>query len=699
MRTVLLLVLLAPTLAAQDRTTAAPIDGRVGQFRYAYHFDHNALRDCLHIGGVLIALTDSGNLLRFDAATLKMTGQEVVRGRGIAIAPGANGRVLVGTRAGRVWEVDPATLAAELLFETPGEVMWLGSGAGMIVAAVDGRADPWPWPGEKDEHFMARWRRLEVARGKGLSVVVSQNGRQRVIPFAQTDIATPSAFLLDAGARLWMGTDKGEWGGEYAELDLRNGKIKTVKTDLGVLGFLRAADRRVLVYGGTSHMGFDHGFIGRVDGGRLENLRQFGSRPDWAAAPPEIAKILGGRLAGEPDAPIDFMLEDGEAGTFWVLSAHTLYRASGDFSNWIKVADLRARWVAGRAYSMGSTPTVRSLVAGPRTKELIAVMRLDGLARIVGGKVEPVAFDSEIEAPIIEVWNTQIGTVFVMADSLHAAWRLTDGRWQRLEFCAAHDGMGWYDAGPLAADSSGIIGFCAEGSAPGMRDLTRVRAEGATEVLRTWKEQRGYLDRWFLEKLGGRLFRSLGDELEVWDGKAWQRAGHLVEPSPADTKSVLYGRQFVPLGKAAGAAVYFDAQWGELARLADGPGGVELAPLAGAAAHGLTNVFDAVADRDGWVLMAAVKGLFRFRLEGSDVERIPGPKTNEELRSLCRDAQGRLWTAGDGLYVSADEGQHWEAADLPILGRTYTKRVRANPADARGIILALYDRGVVFVGR
>ena len=144
MRAFLLLALLAPALQAQDRTTTAPIDGRAGPFRYSYHFDHNALRDCLRIGDVLVALTDSGNLLRFDAGTLKMTGQEVVRGRGTAIAVGANGSVLVGTLAGRVWKVDPATLAAEPLFETPGKVVWLSSRSGMIVAAVYGDVEPWP---------------------------------------------------------------------------------------------------------------------------------------------------------------------------------------------------------------------------------------------------------------------------------------------------------------------------------------------------------------------------------------------------------------------------------------------------------------------------------------------------------------------------------------------------------------------------
>src|SRR5271169_1670533 len=40
---------------------------------YAYHFNRNALRDSRRAGDAIIALTDSGNLLRLDLATLKLT--------------------------------------------------------------------------------------------------------------------------------------------------------------------------------------------------------------------------------------------------------------------------------------------------------------------------------------------------------------------------------------------------------------------------------------------------------------------------------------------------------------------------------------------------------------------------------------------------------------------------------------------------
>ena len=46
--------------------------------------------------------------------------------------------------------------------------------------------------------------------------------------------------------------------------------------------------------------------------------------------------------------------------------------------------------------------------------------------------------------------------------------------------------------------------------------------------------------------------------------------------------------------------------------------------------------------------------------------------------------------------VSTDEGKHWNNVELPMLSDTYSKRVRPNPK-APGLIVALHDRGVVFL--
>ena len=126
---------------------------------------------------------------------------------------------------------------------------------------------------------------------------------------------------------------------------------------------------------------------------------------------------------------------------------------------------------------------------------------------------------------------------------------------------------------------------------------------------------------------------------------------------------------------------------------------VEGASVAAVYASGAvpTTVYDVIADRDGWFLVATAHGLIRFHPDDGAREPIPSPYLGEEIKSLCRDGDGRLWAAGDGVYVSSDEGRNWEPVKLPMLARTYTKKVRPNPENPRGLILALHDQGAVFV--
>ena len=65
-----------------------------------------------------------------------------------------------------------------------------------------------------------------------------------------------------------------------------------------------------------------------------------------------------------------------------------------------------------------------------------------------------------------------------------------------------------------------------------------------------------------------------------------------------------------------------------------------------------TGVFDAVVDGDGWVLLATAPGLFRLRLEVGQRKPIASPNLSEEIKSVCRDEQGRLWAAGKRLEGS-----------------------------------------------
>src|ERR1700687_2250048 len=265
----------APRTAPTIQGSVDIRDGRQARFRY--YFNHNALKDCVRIGKSLIALTESGNLIRFDAETLAMEGQAIIPGRGTAIAPDSD-RVLIGTENGKIYDVDSASLSLKVVATVQGRVVWLsGDGLGStqnrrIVAVVDNYPEVLPWPGEPFKDYDARSARLERTEKRPYFVAVYANEKVKTVPFPLgKNFAIPNSYLLDDSDRLWIGTDKGEWGGECSYMDLRTGKVHAVAGDVsGVLGFLRSTDGRRFAYGGTSHLGMHGGYIAEIKAEHLD---------------------------------------------------------------------------------------------------------------------------------------------------------------------------------------------------------------------------------------------------------------------------------------------------------------------------------------------------------------------------------------------------------------------------------------------
>jgi hypothetical protein len=722
---ILLGVCLEVTADHQPAARTAPaIQGSVDlsrgrQARFRYYFNHNALKDCVRVGHSLIALTESGNMIRFDSDTLEMRGQAIIPGRGTAIAPDGN-RALLGTQDGKIYGVDPVSLSLKAVATLQGSVVWLaGAGSGdtqsnRIVAVVDNYPEVLPLPGEPFKDYDSRSARLEGVT-RPYFVAVYANGKVQTLPFQLgKNFSIPNSYLLDGSNRLWLGTDKGEWGGECSYMDLRTGKVHSIAGDIsGVLGFLRSTDGRLFAYGGTSHLGMHTGYIAQISKGHLENVSHFESN-DWRQPVPEKTQQMVSQLKkataqtevaspdDKPQAPVDLMVEDTDKAGFWIVSAHTLYRTDSRLSEWSKIVDLGGRWYGGRRYSVGSTPTIDRLIADNSNPDsLLVVMGRDGLERVSNARVDHVPFVGELESSVIEIWNTSIGTVMLSDDSDHTAWRAADDGWQQMRWFPnrkpSDEGAGWYEAEPIGDDGDGILGFSSDNISPGERDIVKLRTTGTAETIESWKDSSSRWDSSFLRVADGHLLRISGGTLEILQPSGWRETGESKLPESDERKRLLIGRRYISLGEADQSEVFLDVELGELDKLtrtADGQ--YVFSPLSYKGRAVPTGVFDAVVDGDGWVLLATASGLFRLRLVDGQRTPFTSPNLSEEIKSVCRDEQGRLWAAGKRLYISTDEGKQWNDVELPMLSDTYTKRVRPNPV-APGLIVALHDRGVVFL--
>lgn len=676
------------------------VDGR--RVRYAYHFDLNAFIDAVRVGDAVIAVTRSGNLLRLNARTLSLEARAVVTERATAITKDERGVVLIGTEIGGIAVVDPVSLAPTVLVSGDGSVRWLTRTGDRLVAVLEPRQIS-RWPGEPLDEFR---RRLTQGRW---SLLVHERGRTLRHQLPRDTSA--NAFLVD-GSTLWLGMDGGEFGGALASIDLRTGRVTSRdKSGLNVYGLVRAADGRLLAHGGLAHITISEGYVAGIDArGQLQPIRTFEDPPTAALRRDKADVRLPDRTV--PQAPIDLLVEDHSGEWFWAVSNHELFRVTPDLKTWSKWADLGGRLIEGRANSVGNTTTVNKLVPGS-DGDLLAFTGRDGVLRVSGRDVQRIAVPDQLEGHVVDIWDTSLGTIYLDADMALSSdapffWRLSNDRWQRIDFCPTENkAVGFYSM-PIASDESGVLVHCQGDTGDTPAALVRLDAKGRLLTLDSWRFDYSTPDRFI--PTGGRLvalkrFDASGDA-GVWtrEGGEWRMVGRTSLKHPLDTTLGREGRSYVSLA-APGAILqaYWAPAEGVLIRLVSElkSGALRPEPVPG---RELTNIMDAVPDRGANALLVTPRGLFRYSLantldgprgmESRRAERIESPK-GERIVTVARDGTGRLWAAGDRLYISSNEGKTWRVVDAPMMSRTEVKRLRPKVGTKQGMLLSLYDRGFV----
>jgi len=688
-----LTLLVGQTAAEPIRGSVTLQDGR--RLQYAYHFDRNALRDCVRVGDSLLALTESGELLRFDIGSLALTGQRIVPGRATAIAVRDSDHVLIGTRQGVIFEAEAASLDLRRVATVSGQILWLGSGPDMIVAAADRLSYEVRWPGEDVRDFEAR-----VGTGDHSYFVALIQGRaERFFDLPSGKAAVePYAVLLEGATRLWLGEDRGEFGGSCSWMDLRSGKLRRLRGKPNVRGFLQTRDGRVLAYGGTSHFGYNSGEIVRVDRQKLEYLSEFKGGEYLDPAKPEAPQLSG--MQNMPQGPVDLVQEDPSGNGFLVVSEHILYKADRNFGGWEKIAELGGRWRSGHVYAVGDTPTVKAAIPDRRSGNWIFAMGRDGFVRVSDGTVRrnqmPAQVEVSDESSLVDIWPTSIGLLLLEAPNPYFCWRLKADGWERLSFYPARPptepAHHWMSAVPYGDDGRGILAQVGDNTISGERVLLRLGPQGVTE-LKAWEEDALYHDAF--QTVDGKIFLIPGNELLVWEGESWRKAGEADRPFGFETA---YGRRYISCAKVGSTEFFHDVGLGGFVRLdvgSDNTYRLEAVTFPKDTTPG--PAFDAVPDGSGHVLLAAVRGLFRWAPADNRFERLADPEPAGRILTICRDSRGRLWAAGDRLHLSGDSGQQWETVDLPMLCRSDTKRIRPNPERQDGLILLLHDQGMVYL--
>jgi hypothetical protein len=478
----------------------------------------------------------------------------------------------------------------------------------------------------------------------------------------------------------------------------------------GVYGFVERRDGQVSAFGGTSHMGFNSGFITRVD--------QVPPRALFAFKPPRNDAEKPD--PGLPRLPITHVVDEGDG--LLVLSYSDVFRVDPGFTSWKKVATLEINYRWGRPDAVGAYPAVR-VVHPPRRAGgayLFATIG-DGYVSLEGPKATARGMPGQLgSSDIVEIKNTSEGSFFFdsgESDESPMCWRLGANGWEivsleppyepdpqnaKADAEVEKDLETWGQTRVLVSPDGTIFTVSSTGMSPGTRTTARRRA-GKTERIGRETSTLHPFGSFFTAD--GMLWSSSDEKLLKFKNGRWETVARLPpEGSPSGPK---------PLNQNGPPWLLLDPNRHDLWRFDQGARGGN---------PGLTSielregekpflVGDAIPWSEGALLLATDVGLRTYNPTTSKVSRVDLPEPPQPVSVLIRDRRGRLWLAGHDLR--REDRRWWGGRDLwlcdpatrpldtfedvPGFGRNEVYALAPDPSHDDGVIAALGHRGVAFV--
>ena len=702
---------------------------------YAYQYNRNALAEARIAGDSLIALTDAGSLLRFDRATLRLTKESLGPVPATCLGRGEGGAILVGFADGRIHRIDPSSLATTELARLPGKPQWVGvtaSGVKPRLIAVVDRKKPYKFRGTE----------YQVP-----SSVVHDTGTGQTYEIDKKDEPggprIASTFLLDRKDRLWLGADRGEWGGWCSYVDLGAGRVVEIPgrklhtkdrepSWLGLYGFVELKDGPVWAFGGTAHMGITEGYIWRVDSGKAEELYRLDNVPLFRRQMEEAQRAAGieppaARVGAvqetpfptdRPCLPVTHVVEEPRTNSLLVVAFSNLYRTDARLARWEKVHELKIGYRWGRPDAVGAYPSVSTVlpVPGPGgSPAWLFATRLDGLVRLAGGKQSDHALPGQFGGESIGRLVNSADGLFALGDSEDAeAWRYRDGGWSPASFQPpyrphpgspdareAEEGGGWSGTKILIGrDGSIVTVSAAMWVVAGTRTTARWR-DGKPEILGS--EGATLEPSSCFSTPDGTLWSAQLSTLRRFVDSRWMEVDTPDEGGKvprADWHELKLN--LIAVNDVGPPWILHDPDHRMLFRLTYGDGfkdpRLTIESPAGAGSRRFAR--DAIPWTKTELMVATEDGPRTFAIDGG---RLAPAATAIDTRGrsisrLARDGRGRLWLGGEGLAVLDADGHTLHSLDdLPMLGRSRIEALAADPAHPDGAIAAVEGRGIVFV--
>ena len=642
---------------------------------YRHAFNRNAITDARQVENHLIAVTPGGLLLRFRLPSVELVDVVYPDAPVVRMGTDADGAPVVGDARGDLFRVDAESMALTRVGHVESPLLWLGGY----------RASP-----SSSSSLVAM-----VASDFKIEIHDLGSGRQWT---PELSVGRVTGFI-DRASRLWLGSDKGEWGGWVGRVDLPSGALHLYDACLtpseddpsrpnafsfqcsGVYGFTQLRDGRVWMHGGMMHMGATRAVIAQLTEDALVPMFRNQSFNSSSNVPDK-----------EPRLPITHVLEHPDRGDITVFSYGEVFRTDARLTRWQRRHELRLLYRFGRPDAVGSYPSVTAVDWAPDGKGLLVSTALDGMLLLEEGGERRHAFAGDLGAlSIRRMERAREGIVFFDDESV---WTQSAGEWteRRLEprtrprfGIESLDEFGQWQTDFAFVDPEGYLVAVAETNIrPGPRATVRWRAD-EPEILATETDGDGYLSGGFATP-DGTLWALSGRGLFRLGPSGWKHTATF--PAEED----MWRPDVHVLGGAAPPWLLLEKTTGSLASLT--PSGDTV--LVRSVRHQGGDLHDAVRWGNGW-LFATSRGL---RLYDADRNRWSASRLDLQdgsVRVLGRDDAGRLWLGGVGLWLLDEKKRLIDLAAIPALRGRDVVAIIADPHRRSGVIVSLGARGLLYV--
>lgn len=678
----------------------------VGKVRYTYHYNRNALEDAVVLGDGVIALSESGNLLRFERESLALVREAFGSPPAYCIGCDSRQQVYVGLVDGQICRVEPQTLGLTCVTTLADLPVWIGPNLGsadahalyVITSSPLGRDTAGP-------NSICTYRLHDIESGRSIPF-----WRREIGSYASNAALRPIVMMGD-DERLWIAPRCEDPNAAVGFIDLRAGQYQDVLgAPPGVYGFvgnysaerqrtlgaghavlqgwMLLPDGRVWFYGGAINGIGSRSFIAEVSSGYCDVV--------WESTTQTPYQIgLGG-----PESLIEFMLPASDGRSVLTVARDEVYELELATRIWNKRADIQV----GDSFGVARCNTVRPL--GPAALEVLVVG--DGFSRLEAGSFTSHRLSHQIGSDRIgQVMPTPTGAMLVpQGASLlgDAPWRLENGGWATV---------------PVVPDTLGIRNRSEHPYTifAGMDQtyLTVAEAGYPTEIVVTrWGKRPAEVIARFSPGLphgvlngvfpspDGRLWSAWHRGIALWSDSGWLPVGDAV-PAPwggcrviADLGPPWLLQENGPPWRTPASGdspplkqLVFDGETGRVT--------IRDYPLSGEGPMP-RRVYDALGWDEGQLLLATDVGLRLCTVANGRLTDPPFPVPDEQIRRICRDGSGRIWLGGNGLWMADPrDNQIADIRSLPPVGTCPINALGTDPLHPTAVWLGVGSHGVVAV--